>query len=378
MPSLAPAKRGAGIIAICSYNYASTNVENLRTVSWDVLILDESHYLKNPEADRTQTVLGQIAHAGDRTWALSGTPAPNNVSELWPLMYTFGLTSDGFEAFTHKHCKVTWRNNRLTILGNKDASGVRAMIGERMLRRMKYEVMPELPPLIISDFVVEPGDVNLEVHFADRDAVKELHLVRQEVANQSMLLEALGKMVDYKDRLAAVETLAGIPTSTLRRYMGLQKVPPLVDLVISELEAGAYNKLVIFAMHKAVIEELRFRLRDYGAVTLYGGTAPAARQKNIDKFQDPDSNCRVFIGQVHAAGTAISLTAAHHVLFAEYDWVPGNNAQAMMRCHRIGQGLPVNVRFAVAAGVIDEKVLYCVRRKSRELAAVFDPIDIFG
>jgi SWI/SNF-related matrix-associated actin-dependent regulator 1 of chromatin subfamily A len=238
--------------------------------------------------------------------------------------------------------------------------------------------MPELPPLIISDFVVEPGDVDLEVHFADRDAVKELHLVRQEVANQSMLLEALGKMVDYKDRLAAVETLAGIPTSTLRRYMGLQKVPPLAELVISEIEAGAYNKLVIFAMHRAVIEELRYRLRDYGAVTLYGGTQPAARQKNIDKFQDPESGCRIFIGQVHAAGTAISLTAAHHVLFAEYDWVPGNNAQAMMRCHRIGQTLPVNVRFAVAAGVIDEQVLYCVRRKSRELAAVFDPIDIFG
>lgn len=361
-------------VQICSYDYAVAHTERLKAI--DLLILDEAHYLKNPEAKRTQAVLAGIAHHAARTWALSGTPAPNNAAELWPLLFTCGLTTLSFAAFKTKFCVSYFANNREVIVGNQNVAELRQLLTPFMMRRTKTEVLPDLPPIHFSDFVVEPGEVDLEVHFADRDAVKELHIVRRELEQQAALVQATGGMTEYKRRLGALEGLV-TSVSTLRRYMGVQKAIPLADMVIRELDDGAYNKLVIFAMHRAVIEELRTKLKKFNPVTLYGGTPPNTRQANIDKFQK-DKRCKVFIGQVQAAGTAINLTAAHHVLFAEYDWVPANNAQAAMRCHRIGQTQPVFVRFAVAAGVIDEVVLKVVRRKTKELASIFDPIDIFG
>lgn len=366
------------VCAIVSYDYAMAQHELLS--AWlsndSLLILDEVHYLKNPAAKRTQSVLGTLAHKAQRVFALSGTPAPNNAAELWPLLYTVGVTALSASTFTAKHCISVWKGGRETIVGNQNIPELRALLQPFMMRRTKAEVLPQLPPLMITEFVVEPGEVDLEVHFADRDAVKELHLVRRELQHQQELVEATGKMTEYKHRLGAVEALVA-SVSTLRRYMGVQKAIPLAKLVAEELDEKAYSKIVIFCMHRAVIEELRYRLAKYKPVTLYGGSSPAARQKAIDTFQEK-KHCKIFIGQIQAAGTAITLTAAHHVLFAEYDWVPSNNAQAMMRCHRIGQTQPVSVRFAVAAGAIDEIVLKVVRRKSKELAMIFDPVDIFA
>jgi SNF2 family DNA or RNA helicase len=80
----------------------------------------------------------------------------------------------------------------------------------------------------------------------------------------------------------------------------------------------------------------------------------------------------VFIGNIHAAGTAITLTAAHHVWFVEQDWVPGNNAQAIMRCHRIGQKNNVSVQFISLDNSLDHTIMLILKRKTRELTEIFD------
>jgi SWI/SNF-related matrix-associated actin-dependent regulator 1 of chromatin subfamily A len=139
--------------------------------------------------------------------------------------------------------------------------------------------------------------------------------------------------------------------------------------VRNELDAGL-DKIVLFACHRMVIEGLREGLRKYGAVTLYGGTPPAKRQINIDKFQK-DKRCRVFIANIQAAGTSVTLTAAAEAMFVECDWTPANNAQAAMRVHRIGQTRPVRIRYCSLANSTDEKVTDALRRKSRDELAIF-------
>jgi SWI/SNF-related matrix-associated actin-dependent regulator of chromatin subfamily A-like protein 1 len=91
----------------------------------------------------------------------------------------------------------------------------------------------------------------------------------------------------------------------------------------------------------------------------------------FQKFQS-DPKCRVFVGQVVAAGTAITLTAAHQVMFVEADWTPANNQQAAMRCHRIGQTKPVTVRFVGMANSIDERIQRVLKQKTRVLTKLFD------
>jgi SNF2 family DNA or RNA helicase len=81
---------------------------------------------------------------------------------------------------------------------------------------------------------------------------------------------------------------------------------------------------------------------------------------------------RVFIGQIQAAGVAIDLSMSHEVAFLEASWVPGENAQAAMRVHHLKQTHPVNIRFFSLADSVDERVQAILRRKTRDLTALFD------
>jgi SNF2 family DNA or RNA helicase len=159
--------------------------------------------------------------------------------------------------------------------------------------------------------------------------------------------------------------------STLRRINGLKKVRNIARLVDQELKDNAYEKIIIFGIHREVIGELHSELHHHGVVTVYGMTKPRDRQEAIDAFQF-NPGIRVFIGNITAAGTAITLTAANQVLFAEMDWVPGNNAQAMARAHRRGQEKTVFVRFAALDDSLDTKITKVLKRKTEELTQLID------
>ena len=161
-----------------------------------------------------------------------------------------------------------------------------------------------------------------------------------------------------------------VHVAELRRITGLAKVQPVIEQLKDEL-AGGLKKIVLFAHHKDVITGLLDGLKDYNPVALFGGVSPSARQTAIDSFQN-NPEIRIFIGQLAAAGTAITLTAASDVLFIESSWVPAENAQAAMRVHRIGQKDSVLIRFATLAGSLDEWITETVRRKTAVLSELFD------
>ena len=166
----------------------------------------------------------------------------------------------------------------------------------------------------------------------------------------------------------AAGVVSGIATCvpTLRRYVGMQKIKHVAELVKRDLHDGAYKKIVIFAVHQAVIEGLRKELSSFGAVTLYGKTPLEKRQEHIDNFQK-NPKTKIFIANIQAAGTAITLTAAHHVYFIEQDYSPANNAQAACRVHRHGQTEPVTVTFVALANSVDEKISQILRRKTKDI-----------
>jgi len=177
---------------------------------------------------------------------------------------------------------------------------------------------------------------------------------------------------ETNDAEAVVQELhaAELHLSRVRRLTGLLKAPLVADYATTVLEGGE-PKVIIFAHHLEVIEKLKNALLDYHPVVLTGATGPVQRQQAIDDFQ-AKPEAQVFIGQITAAGTAITLTAAKHVLFAEADWVPANNWQAMSRAHRIGQQDGVLVEFLSIPDSIDERIGDALARKARDFAAIFD------
>ena len=260
----------------------------------------------------------------------------------------------------------------------KNTEELKSTLNTIMLRRKKEEVLLELPPITYHQVTVERSPVELDPTFYEqlRSISPDMKVAEQKffgdlkVADVS-LRQALDAVSNGRDqrpnegRLGILESM-GASLVTLRRYIGMSKLPACIDIIKEDLDANPDMKIVIFAVHQCVIEETRLRLAKYGAVTLYGGTPAAKRQKNIDKFQKVP-HCRVFIGNVQAAGVGITLTAANQVVFLEQSWVPADNAQAAMRCHRIGQTKHVHVRIMSLHKSVDEQVNDTLTRKSREL-----------
>lgn len=352
---------------------------------WDTLVVDEAHYCKSRDTARTRAVFGRggAARRSGRVWTLTGTPAPNNASELWVMLRCFGACALDFDDFVAEFCSGFHDGYAFRITGTKPSAvaKLRGMLSTVMLRRTKEEVLPELPPITFSEMAVPPGKVDLELaytnYYVGQGGEPE---VKRVIAAERMVLE--GALAAVKDNpnsnaskpAAGEAVLNSLKDSTARwrRFVGLQKVDGVVDLLTGELDSGAYEKVVLFCMHRDVVRILQERLKKYNAVTIYGETPPEKRERFVAKFMK-DPKCRVFIGNVLAAGTAITLTSAHQVVVMEPDWVPGNNAQAVMRCHRIGQKHPVFVRFISLAGdPLDRYITTTLRRKTRELSAIFD------
>ena len=365
-----------GSLIICSYDLASRKpiLNQITSEEIDVLILDESHFLKNRQAQRTKIVYSKIVPLAKRVFCLSGTPAPNDPSELWTMLNAFGVYRKRYWDFVREYCTGFQDNFGFKITGGKNIPHLRQTIQPIMLRRKKEEVLKDLPPIRYSEIVVEKSEVDEEIYFPET-------LAPNHVLDFEPMLTAVKLILDEtqsEQTLQALHAIGGNKYNSggvakLRRYLGVSKAPGIAELVANDLQNGM-RKIVVFAVHRDVISILAGALRKkfgrFGVVTLFGGTPPRRRQENIDRFQT-DPKCRVFIGQVVAAGTAITLTAAHDVLFAEASWNPADNAQAAMRCHRIGQDKPVFVRFVSAAGTIDERIQRVLRRKTETITQLF-------
>jgi SNF2 family DNA or RNA helicase len=329
----------------------------------DVMILDEAHYLKERTSKRTKTLYGQwcrgdgLVSCAKRVWLMTGTPAPNDVSELYPHLRAFWPEKlpgqANYNDFLNQYCVTIATLYGQKVIGNKNIKELRAVLKDVMLRRRAEDVLTELPPIMWEDTVLEPVEATEELdRLEDSEEIEEL----------KQLLTSLEDDEELPDTVAM---------ATMRRLTGLAKAPAIAGMIVDELEGKQYEKVIVFAYHRDVIARLADELHDYGTAVITGQTAQSSRAAAIDRFQT-DPTCRVFIGQVTACATAVTLHAANHVIFAEADWTPSTNVQAAKRAHRIGQTKPVIVRMIGLAGSIDEAITAVLARKSRLLSEVLE------
>ena len=169
------------------------------------------------------------------------------------------------------------------------------------------------------------------------------------------------------DNIGELKQIAFEELSAARLDIARAKLPYVIDYVKNTLEEE--EKVVIFAHHREIADALQEAFAaEYGAVKLQGGMTDKAKDKAVRAFQDGDS--RVFVGQIQAAGTGITLTAAKTVVFAELDWVPGNMIQAEDRCHRMGQTDTVRVIHITATDSVDSRLIHALVEKQATIDEV--------
>ena len=347
-------------ILILSYEMATTAADELKRRHYDVLILDEAHYLKERSAKRTKAIYGArsnipgIIASATRTWRLTGTPAPSHAGELFTHFKSAGLAAEPYYDWVFRYCTGFDSNFGFKITGHKNVEELRARLEPFMLRRMEGT---ELPPLVFETVAVEQSTELLKPFLKEQTAAV--------AAGDEELKRALAKSGD--NALKTLESTAA-NYSVLRRYTVLAKLPAIADILEQNFEDGM-DKMVLFAVHVDAVEWLANRLRKYNPVTLYGKTPANKKQVVADTFQD-DPRCRLLIGNIQAAGIAITLTAGCEVGFAEKVWVPGDIVQALKRCHRRGQTRPVRVRSFTLYDSSDEVVDEALMRKVKELSKI--------
>lgn len=367
-------------IHIVSYNKFTTAPGSIPFTP-DLLICDEAHYLKNYSSKRTKAVFGKdgIANRVKATWLLTGTPMPNYPNDLWVFLRKSGQTDLDYRSFCLRYCATipSGFGMGFRIVGMKmdKSDELKDQLSKIMLMRKKEDVLKELPALHWVTVMVEPGPVDLEIEKSFvylSNPTPPVDLIRSELCEQVTLVEKLVSVCGKDQYQLIAPTLSAIAPamSTMRKINGLKKVKGVIELVTDELENSAYDKIVIFAYHLSVIQQIHEGLSKFGAVKLTGHSKEWHRKNAVEEFQTK-KDCRVFVGQLHACGTTINLTAARHVLIVEPDWVPANNAQAIARCHRIGQERMVLARYVGIADSIDSQVTKILAKKTQAELSLF-------
>jgi len=343
---------------------------------WDLLILDEAHYLKNLSL-RTRAVYGDkgstagIQAACDKIILLTGTPAPNHAGELYHHIRTFWpnvllvpgrdptaafrqMTEGEFQERFTEYVDTKYGRQ---ITRSKNQSVLREKLKSIVLHRSKAKVLPELPPVVSQDIPLDMTQRSVSEHLSEAS---------RRFADAFSHNTRLCSDDEFVAQLRRAQSRDLGPLATLRRELGELKVDATADWVTERLECGA-QKMLVFGWHPSVLYHLARRLAAFDPVIITGQTTPAGRANAIDLFQTR-ATVRVFVGQILAAGTAITLTAASEVAIMEPSWVPGENRQAIDRANRLGQVNSVLASFIYVPGTIDERIMAVFRRKAEDIA----------
>jgi SWI/SNF-related matrix-associated actin-dependent regulator 1 of chromatin subfamily A len=173
------------------------------------------------------------------------------------------------------------------------------------------------------------------------------------------------------------ETAFGDDYSTTRGHvMALRQLASngkgeAAEAYVRKILSGPGEKIVVFSYYLQHLETLERSLAEFSPVVVHGGVNDKQRDAAVQRFQH-DPTARVFLGQITAAGTALTLTAARHAIFVDLDWNPANHEQAGDRIHRIGQTKEVFLHYLVAGNTIDEDIVKMLQEKSTTTAALLD------
>jgi SWI/SNF-related matrix-associated actin-dependent regulator 1 of chromatin subfamily A len=350
-------------IVIINYDILKKHHAVLTSRAWDCKIIDECHYLKNGKAQRTAMVFGKAPTpksdriapiTSRRTVMLTGTPILNRPSEMWTIAHALAPQKFSSWKYYHEHfCNAYQTRYGWDVSGASNLDELQRILRETiMVRRLKQDVLTELPPKRRQIVVVPVGS-------ASKAVAKETKMQASYEAQISSINDRINSAIcsgdGYEQAVADLQEAEQVHFTEMtkcRHETALAKV----EYAIEHISAAADEaKVVVFAHHHDVVAALMSGLSDYNPVRLTGEDKMSDRQASVDKFQN-DPSCKVFIGSIAAAGVGITLTASSHVVFVELDWVPGNISQCEDRTHRIGQRNSVLIQHLVVDGSIDQKL----------------------
>jgi superfamily II DNA or RNA helicase len=335
-------------VTISSYAILRLDVDRLAAEKWDTAILDEAQAIKNPDS--------QVARAAYRLKAdfratLSGTPVENRLDELWSQFHFInrGLLGSRRD-FEERYAKPIGAG------APEAAERLRARIRPFVLRRLKNEVAPELPPRTEIVLRATLGERERDTYEAVRAAT--VPSVVDVLASGSGVLAALEALLRLRQAACHPALLPGQDADSS------SKVELLLELVDEAIAEG--HKMLVFSQWTSLLDLVEPHLRGAGFAFARIDGATRNRGDVVDRFQSPDGP-PILLASLKAGGVGLNLTAADHVFILDPWWNPFVEDQAADRAHRIGQDRPVSIYRLVAEDTVEERVL-ALQEKKRAIA----------
>ena len=347
---------GADIL-VTSYDLLRRDVEEYAPLHLSRVVLDEAQYIKNPKAQVTRAVKCLDA---DVRLALTGTPIENRLAELWSI---FDFLMPGYLGTRDQFAK---RYEGPVEAGEHDGRRLlRCAIGPFVLRRLKSEVLADLPEKTESVVYsqMSPRQRKLYLATQDRLALQVQHMDKGGPRGPERL-----KVLAELTRLRQI---CCDPRLCLDGYEGgSAKLETCLELVSQARDAG--HRVLVFSQFASMLDLIGQRL-SAAHVTwfqLTGRTSKEARERLVRRFQAGEAD--VFLVSLKAGGVGLNLTAADVVIHYDPWWNVAAQDQATDRAYRIGQRRDVSVMRLVVEGTVEEKIVRMQEAKRDLAASVLD------
>ena len=375
---------GFADIVVVNYEVLDRHVGWFGTFGFRGMVVDEAHFIKNKNSQRSQHVLDLSKRIRSRTarpllMALTGTPLINDIDDFRAIWQFLGWID---ETEPLAELMDALERTGLTPADPGFYPAARACVIELgIVRRRKSDVAADIPARRTADLPVELDDgIGRSIRAAERELARRLvsryeaALARRRSPAQAGIDHDLVRKVAMRERKEASTTTAGENVFTMMRRIGQAKAGLAADYA-AQLARSA-GKVVFFAKHVDVMDaaEASFARQGIRFSSIRGDQTPAARQKNIDAFAtDPD--VAIAVCSLTAAGVGINLQVASNIVLAELSWTDAEQTQAIDRSHRIGQTEPVTAWRIIAAQTIDSKIAELIDSKAGLAARALDGSD---
>ncbi|KAJ8729896.1 hypothetical protein PYW07_016934 [Mythimna separata] len=368
---------------VASYDIVRKDIEFFSSIQWNYCILDEGHVIKNGKTKVFKAIKQVVAN---HRLILSGTPIQNNVLELWSL---FDFLMPGLlgteRQFTARYSRpiLAARDAKATPhqlqAGALACEALHRQVLPFLLRRVKEDVLKELPPKITQDYYCDLSPLQKRLY---EDLSKE-HMPHGITSHQTHVFQALHylqnvcnhpKLVltaEHPEARAIAKQLQE-QHSTLDDIQHSAKLPALKQLLLdcgigtpaSDVEPEAVvsqHRALVFCQLKKMLDIVERDLlqRHLPAVSylrLDGSVPPHQRHAIVTRFNN-DVSIDLLLLTTAVGGLGLNLTGADTVIFVEHDWNPMKDLQAMDRAHRIGQKKVVNVYRLITRDTLEEKIM---------------------
>lgn len=348
-----PSKARLGDLVIINYDILKPWMDILREHKFRTIVIDECQFISNRNRQRSKLVRLLCRRVPYRL-ALSGTPLTNRPAELWNILNLLRpKLYPSFFSYAKTHCSPRRNPWGWTFKGAEKLPELhRNLKRTMMIRRLKSDVLKDLPEKSRHIFRIHLNKKDQEKYKqASDDIIKWL------------------KQWDPAKVPKAQKAKRLVQLGYLKRMSAELKLPFVIEWIDQYLNESD-GKLVLMGIHKTVMDPLWDRYKNQ-AVLVTGSVRGNKRRMAVEAFQS-NKRCRLFLGNIRAAGVGLTLTAANTMAFAELGWTPGEHTQGEDRIHRIGQKDGASCYYLIADETIETPLCQLIQEKQKVLDQVLD------